>query len=132
MRIFSASNIIKTCLLVAGLTLSSAVQTHAQIHTDTAAPFFTLLPDIPLIPGTEELVDESIVFDKPAGRYVRVVSMSDTHNDGQILHFYKTALPALGWTPKSKNTYTRGQDFLSISTEETENIRIIYVTVEPQ
>ena len=144
MRFFTAPYlmIFGTCaLLIAGAAVTSVpaqAQSGAAQSADPSAtqmampPFFEILPDIPVMPGMQELVDEAIIFDKPEGRFIKTTAISESHTKSQIIQFYSKALPALGWMKISDLKYKRGTYLLTIAVEQTDNIQIIYFTVEPE
>lgn len=76
--------------------------------------FFQGLPDIPVAAGVRPLPEGAIVFEKPGGRIVQLICTIDTPNsETEILDFYRQALPAFGWVPRSTHSYNRDGETLS-------------------
>ncbi len=65
------------------------------------ATFLTAIPEIPLAPGLQENVDDTLIFDKAEGRIIATEALSARATE-EILTFYRTVLPNLGWAPSSK------------------------------
>lgn len=80
--------------------------------------FFELLNDIPIMPGLEEIQNNTLVFDKAAGRIVQIDAFAHQNNPklntDSIMSFYDESLPQLGWQKVQKHTYIRENEKLEI------------------
>ncbi|MGI9440349.1 MAG: hypothetical protein ACR2OT_05155 [Parvibaculales bacterium] len=84
----------------------------------TDEQYLSALPDVPLAPGLQELVDTSWVFDKPEGRIVRLMAMTQNGDTlPAIADFYAVTLPNLGWhlTTHQPLSFAREGEILRIS-----------------
>ncbi len=73
--------------------------------------------DLPLMPGLEEMKENRLVFDKPAGRIVEsYAGGAMTRHD--VLAFYDTTLPQLGWRRDSSGGYLRDGERLQLTLRE--------------
>jgi hypothetical protein len=79
--------------------------------------YSAVIEDLPLMPGMTEMTDTAIVFDKPGGRLVETSARTDK-KAADVLQFYATALPALGWTASGNGVYTRDLETLTVSQEK--------------
>lgn len=114
-----------TALLAAMLTTSSALSEDR---------FLDGFPDVPLIEGVREIVEERVVFDTPAGTVAQTVVTSNAAPTATLSNF-GNALVALGWTCKQMDTLMgcdREGSKLTFRTdpESEDNTRII-LRLEP-
>ncbi len=93
----------------------------------TADFYLQNAPDIPLAPALHEITEEAVIFDKPAGRIIHARAKG-AFLAGDIIDFYRTTLPNLGWKDKTDAThklyFTRGNEALHIEIVD------IYVTFD--
>lgn len=61
-----------------------------------AERFLSVIEDLPLMPGLEEISGSAMVFSKPQGRIVEVAA-SGTMAERDVWAFYRRTLPGLGW-----------------------------------
>ncbi len=72
----------------------------------------------------EYVEDSLILFDKIDGRYVSVEINGD-YGEEEVIDFYKTILPNLGWLEKKSLIFHRNNEILEIiSRKEKERIFI--------
>lgn len=76
--------------------------------------------DLPLMQGLQA-VEEELYFDTPDGRIVESSTYSDALKQSEVLHFYKTTLPQLGWKCLSENSFVREGENLIIETNIKNN-----------
>ncbi|MEQ8826220.1 MAG: hypothetical protein RIC82_00385, partial [Parvibaculum sp.] len=81
--------LLRAALFCCALLLAAA-PAHAEGVPDAVA-------DMPLMEGLAATGDGGIVFDKPAGRFVRSVAEGDDAPSA-VRAFYLETLPQLGWT----------------------------------
>ena len=80
--------------------------------------FFETIPDLPCLPGMQEMPARSSTFDKPEGRIVEMGVRLNTVSAKEALDFYKQALPQLGWRARSEKLYERAGEALNLSFNE--------------
>ncbi len=80
--------------------------------------FFSMLQDIPLMQGLEEIEDQTISFDKPEGRIIESNALMRDVTKEQVLNFYQVTLPQFGWGRVSDNQFFRNGEFLEIGFED--------------
>lgn len=81
---------------------------------DRDATFFSSLEDIPLMPGLSELPGHGMVFDKPEGRIVEALALTEGLPHKDILVYYGGTLPQLGWGRVSDTRFFREGEVLEI------------------
>jgi len=79
--------------------------------------FFSVIEDLPLVPGTTEDEDAALVFETAEGRVVEVYA-SGTVTKKQVLRFFAETLPQLGWKKTAANRFRRGDEALVIDFSE--------------
>lgn len=60
--------------------------------------FLSVIDDVPLMAGLNEVPDSAVVFDKPEGRIVEVQA-TGALEVAEVTSFYRQALPQFGWNP---------------------------------
>jgi hypothetical protein len=94
--------------------------------------FFETLQDVPVMPGLTELEDYTLVFDKPEGRIIEMVARIDGASVSDVRDYYRRSLPQLGWVMASQDSYTRGEEHLSLNFESEQNDSFLRMTVQPR
>ncbi len=118
---------IRTAFLLLGLLL---LPLSGQADTD-APHSFTDAPDLYLMAGLTESADESMLFDKPEGRIVTAIAYGPVTRP-DVLDFYHSLLPQLGWSRHSFGHYARDGEALSLSVTNAENhLTRLEITIEP-
>ena len=79
-----------------------------------ANAYFSDLPDLPVMPGLEELPEAGVSFDKPEGRIVEVYARGAVTAE-EILRFYQQTLPQLGWEAAGGERFRREGEVLDLS-----------------
>ena len=106
-------------LLICALAL--AVST-----VEAAEGFLTGIPDLPLMPGLQEVPDSGLVFDKPEGRIVEAYAVGDTTPQA-VTAFYNETLPQLGWRREKSGAYLREGERLSLEFERaTQGVTVLF------
>ena len=95
------------------LVLSLWLALWSQAAMAETSRYLSELPDLPLMPGLEEVVGAGVVFDKPGGRIVEVYAQGAvTAQD--LRGFYAATLPQLGWRAAGTSSYLREGERLEI------------------
>ena len=97
---------IRQFITAFALVLLAAVSARAE-------GFLSAYEDLPLAPGLTELVESGVAFDSPGGRIVEAFAQG-TVKPADILKFYATTLPQLGWTRESDTLYRREAEVLRL------------------
>ena len=87
--------------------------------------FFSALPDLPLMDNMIELTEQNVIFDKAYGRIIETSALLKQKSQNEATHYYKLALPQLGWTQTAPRHFKRGQETLNFSYERQEDGNII-------
>lgn len=85
----------------------------AIVPAQDATRFVSTIEDLPLMPGLTEDMDAGVVFDSPAGRIVEAYALGDI-GERQVLDFYATALPQLGWRQDGAGVFVREREILKV------------------
>ena len=85
------------------------------------AAFVEGLEDIPLAEGLTQIESESLNFGNEESRLIEAYFKSDTSDFADIIAFYNTTLPQMGWKMKKKTktsiVFEREGEVLEIKTE---------------
>lgn len=101
-----------------------AVSADAQGQdSDGKQAYFSVLPDVPLMPSMDEIADQNFVFDKAEGRVIGAVGFLSRPNRGNDSEkkpsdpqkFYADVLPQLGWKPLKSGVFVRDSEQLAIT-----------------
>ena len=100
------------CLLFL-LVLTVLVVAPASLIAQQGSRFLSVMDEMPLMPGLEEVKDASVIFDGPSGRIIEAFVVGSVPVDA-IWAFYAAALPQLGWTRQANGEYRRDAEILRI------------------
>ena len=106
--------VLATVLAVA-LIAACAAGARAQ---NGAIAFVSGIEDLPLMDGLREAEEESMVFDTVAGRIVESYA-SGAVTRRQVLEFYASTLPQLGWRRRGETTFQRENEILKLEFSTT-------------
>lgn len=115
-----------------GLSMSFALGLSAP--GADAADFFRSIDDLPLAPGMSEVIDQGIEFDSPTGRIVTAVAAGVGGKNASIegaRAFYRRALPPLGWSRLTGDTYRREGERLTLRFEKAGNRVVVHIRLVP-
>lgn len=121
---------MRTGLVFAVLCLTFAGRTVPALAEETA--YLTYLPDVPLLPGMEELDGQSIVFDKEEGRVVEAAVFAGEMDPKGVEAFYRRALPALGWKEADSLRFLRNGEQLIVKWEKKEDGVVVTFSLSPK
>lgn len=121
--------ILKSILLVLFLTLGTC--SIPFVPGVKAQNFSAILEDLPIMPGLSEDTENSMLFDKPSGRVVEVLTHSQNLSPEDILSFYEETLPSLGWQKISQKKYHRQGEELKINIEQSDSHQLVIFTLTP-
>lgn len=94
--------------------------------------FINPLGDVPLMAGLRVDYDSLIIFDKPDGRFVEIMAVPADHLVRRdVLSFYETSLPRLGWQKHDMYHYSRHDEHLTLSFEEGDSGWIVRFVTSP-
>ena len=75
--------------------------------------FLNVAEDVPLMKGLSEEFEFSVEFESVAGRIVETFA-SGKVSQQDVLNFYKSSLPQLGWTMESITRFNREGEVLEL------------------
>lgn len=96
-------------LICLGLSTPLAAQDPAR--------YVAGVDDLPLMPGLDEMKDSGLIFDKPGGRIVEAFA-AGALTRREVLAFYDTTLPQLGWRRDRSGGYLREGERLQLTLTE--------------
>ncbi|MBX9633508.1 MAG: hypothetical protein K2X44_00880 [Magnetospirillum sp.] len=96
-----------------------------------AEGFLGAYEDLPLAPGLVEVHGAGLTFDSPAGRIIEGYAKGAVRA-GDILKFYATTLPQLGWTRDTDTLYRREAEVLKLNTEIEGRALVVHFTISPE
>jgi hypothetical protein len=97
----------------------------------SAESFLGVYEDLPLAPGLAEVQGSGLSFDSPAGRIIEGYAKGNV-KAGEVLKFYATTLPQLGWTRESDTLYRREAEVLKLDTELEGRALVVHFTISPE
>jgi len=102
------------------------------IHTTTVAGdrFVAGTADLPLLSGLYLVDEETVIFEKPVGRFVYAVAKGG-RSEEDFWQFYRDTLPQLGWRAVARGVFVRDGESLTINVEKKDSQIIAYFTIAP-
>ncbi|MCB9987777.1 MAG: hypothetical protein H6868_00420 [Rhodospirillales bacterium] len=105
----------------------------AQTGGEPLAPrFFEMLPDVPLMDGLYEIPEGALVFDKPEGRIIESLAVTEAADAEKLASFYDVTLPQLGWVSVGIGQFVRQGEALSYRIVPQDDSLLIYFEVRPR
>ena len=102
-----------------------------QHRLDLGAEFFTALNDLPAMPGLAEMTGKGVVFDKPEGRIVEIYAQGPVKR-ADVLKFYQSTLPALGWVEAGSLAFRREGEVLRIEFSKGDRMLKVRFMLSPR
>src|SRR5258705_6816570 len=99
-------------LIGTGATMDSALSPVASAASDNGG-FVAGGEDLPLMPGPKELSGSGYAFGSSNGRIVEAYATGEVSQQ-QVLDFYSSTLPQLGWEAATSHSYRRQGERLAI------------------
>jgi hypothetical protein len=96
-----------------------------------AEAFLSAYEDLPLAPGLTEVMGSGMSFDSPSGRIVEAYAHG-APKAAEILKFYATTLPQLGWTRASDRLYRREAEVLRLEITQDRAGVTLRFTISPE
>ena len=111
--------ILFTILTISIIGMPSMAQSQAPA-------FFSVIDDLPLMPGLREDVDGALSFDTANGRIAETTA-SGLVKAGTVIDYYARTLPQLGWKFETLFHYMREGEALNIEVEKSkaESTRVL-------
>ncbi len=124
---------IKTLIIYFFMILMiSHVPSFASPSEGQKQAYFSVLPDIPLMPRMQEIEGQSFIFDKSEGRVVESVGFLSASSPEKVLDFYREALKTLGWKPLNTNGFSRNDEQITLKIEEVPKGIVVRFRLSPQ
>lgn len=95
------------------------------------AGFVAGITDLPLMAGLAAVQDETMVFDKPAGRIVQAVARGRVDRTA-VRAFYAGTLPQLGWKRVAENRFVREGEVLALELFDGTGQTTVRFVLSPQ
>jgi len=97
------------------------------------AAFIEGLEDVPIMSGMKQIQSDNLSFGNEESRLVETVLTGETIKFSDVVKFYKTTLPQMGWIyQKQKESYLmfeREGEIIEISKEQTKPL-MVRITVK--
>lgn len=93
--------------------------------------FFTALSDVPVAPKTQEMVEHTVSFDKPDGRYVEIHALSDQAPE-TLEMYYRETLPQLGWYHVKNLQFRKYNEELILTIQSDKEITRLQLRLSPE
>ena len=92
--------------------------------------FFSIIPDLPLMDGLEEIPTSALIFDNPEGRIISI-DASGKVSEQLVIEFYYNTLPQLGWSPLGGGRFIRENELLRLVFEKTAERLVVRFSLSP-
>ena len=79
-----------------------------------ADSFLTKTSDVPLMQGLKISPLNQMDFDTPTGQVLTLEGVSKTKTGDEVIAFYESILPQMGWKNAEKGSFLRQSDTLNI------------------
>lgn len=116
--------------LTATLALAAALVIALLAGSSAAVEFVEGVDDLPLMQGLSPVAEAGMVFDSPAGRIVQGVAAGPIE-PAEILAFYRTTLPQLGWREVAPRRFRREDEILELTVEAGEGLATVSFRLGP-
>lgn len=83
-------------------------------NTHAARGFLSVIEDLPLMDGLEEVRGSVLTFSTPQGRIIEA-SANGSLKLKKVLTFYALTLPQLGWKPLGVSSWVREREMLLLT-----------------
>ena len=87
--------------------------------------------DLPLAPGLVEVAGSGLTFDTPGGRIVEAYAQGRARA-ADVLKFYATTLPQLGWVRESETLYRREAEVLILDPRAEGGQLTVHFKISPE
>jgi hypothetical protein len=94
--------------------------------------FFSVIQDVPLMPGLSEVGDQGVVFDKPGGRVAEVLADTGGQSAEAVRAYYTEALPQFGWKAGRGGRFEREEEALELSFEQQGGRSFVRLSLSPR
>jgi hypothetical protein len=126
-RSFWPRALLLALLIAAGCMLGGKIAIAAADN----GGFVAGVEDLPLMPGLTELSGSGYAFGSSNGRIVEAYATGDVSQQ-QVLDFYSTTLPQLGWEAATSHSYRRQGERLAIEFVKGTGPLTVHFTVTPE
>lgn len=89
------------------------------------------IPDLPLMPGLQELPEGGLLFDKPGGRIAEAFARGSV-TPQSVFAFYDETLPQLGWRRAGRGSYQREGEQLELDLGQDARGTTVHFRLFPQ
>ena len=118
-------------ILIAFLFAGGGAHIAAAQSQESYNTYVSGLPTIPLMPGLTEIESESVLFDKAEGQIAIAEAEGRGLTRADIVNYYRSALPELGWSEAKSLGFTRNEEALilhiaPLNKDEPEGVRVTF------
>ncbi len=115
------------------LLMAALIASGMPVPAQDMPRFFESLGDIPRMEGLEELKEQTLVYDKPEGRFVEMMALSQAAgSEASVLAYYQESLAQLGWQRLEERSFVRGDEQLVLSFESLDRQNFVRFTLSPR
>ncbi len=82
--------------------------------------YFSVLPDVPMMTGMEEIEGQTFVFDKAEGRVIETAGFLPQNTPEKAQEYYSEVLLQLGWKPLKTGVFTRDSEQMVVIARKVE------------
>ncbi len=98
---------------------------------DVRQGYFSVLPDVPLMAGMDEVEDQTFVFDKAEGRVIETAGFLAQSQQTDPQTYYSDVLGQLGWKPLKSGLFTRGGEQLVVIVRKVKGGELVKFSLAP-
>ena len=125
---------MKICMksLIAALnTLVVIIAVNSAWAGDMRQGYFSVLPDVPLMAGMDEVEDQTFIFDKAEGRVIETAGFLTQSSQIDPQTYYSDVLGQLGWKPLKSGLFTRGGEQLVVIVRKVKGGELVKFSLAP-
>lgn len=84
------------------------------------------------MPGLDELVDQTLIFDKPGGQIIESMALMQEVKPAAVSAYYDQVLPQFGWRKIAPSGFIRADERLNLEFETLNQYNVLKITISPQ
>ncbi len=110
-----------------------AILNARQVSADKS--FFSVISDLPVMPGLSEVTGSAVKFSTPQGRILEISASGKSGaklRENDVRSFYLQTLPQLGWEPSNDGSWVREDERLRLAISGIRGVLIAQFSLTPK
>jgi hypothetical protein len=123
---------MRRILFVISLITLPFLSFAATKKTEVKHEFVAGTEDVPLYQGFTAVAGGDVSYDSVDGRIIDATFTSNKAKSADVIAFYETTLPQLGWNKKESKLYERDGEALSLDIIEKKGKTLLKFSIRPE